>query len=38
VTRRYYNPRELHQMGALAQVAWRAGCGNGPTTSGRHAA
>jgi integrase len=37
-TRRYANPRELHQMGALPQVAWRVGYGNGPTTSGRHAA
>jgi len=34
----YYNYRELHQMGALPQVAWRVGDGNGPTTSGRHAA
>ena len=34
----YYNYRELHQMGALPQVAWRVGYGNGSTTSGRHAA
>jgi integrase len=34
----YKNYRELHQMGALPQVAWRVGEGNGPTTSGRHAA
>ena len=37
-TMTYYNYRELHQMGALPQVAWRVGEGNGPTTSGRHAA
>jgi integrase/recombinase XerC len=37
-TERYVNPRELHQTGALPQVAWRVGDGNGPTTSGRHAA
>ena len=37
-TRRYANYRELHQMGALPQVAWRVGEGNGPITSGRHAA
>jgi integrase/recombinase XerD len=34
----YINPRELHQMGELSQVAWRVGEGNGLTTSGRHAA
>ena len=38
VTLGYKNYRELHQMGALPQVAWRVGDGNGPTTSGRHAA
>ena len=38
ITRGYYNYRELHQMGALPQVAWRVGKGNGPITSGRHAA
>ncbi len=37
-TNMYLNPWELHQMGALPQVAWRVGYGNGPTTSGRHAA
>ena len=37
-TMAYYNPWELHQMGALPQVAWRVGYGNGSTTSGRHAA
>ena len=37
-TRGYVNYRELHQMGALPQVAWGVGEGNGPITSGRHAA
>ena len=37
-TQRYANYRELHQMGALPQVAWRVGEGDGPTTSGGHAA
>jgi hypothetical protein len=34
----YYNYRELHQMGALPQFAWRVGYGNDGTTLRRHAA
>jgi site-specific recombinase XerD len=37
-TQIYLNPRELHQTGALSQVAWRVGYGNAAATSGRHAA
>ena len=37
-TQRYLNPRELHQMGAFRQVAWRVSYGNGPMPAARHAA
>ena len=38
VTRRYYNPRELHQGGDNLQVACWEWCGNAGAERPRHAA